>query len=180
MQKFDVAKVTAEQKAKWDDHAETYAEFILSSDPADHASKQVLEAFTRHRQLPAGKSRGRSSLLSTTVSVSVMYVSFVAGSCILGLASSFGRPAVPLARALPHVSVISTDLSPVSAPWSASTQQLKGFLTSLPKLLMHRIWQTSAATPLQLQPVATALCSCLTLTKLYKKQTESCNQEDCW
>lgn len=30
MQKFDLAKVTAEQKAKWDDHAETYAEVILT------------------------------------------------------------------------------------------------------------------------------------------------------
>lgn len=55
MQKLDLAKVTAEQKAKWDDHAETYAEFILSNDPRDHASEQVLEAFTRHGQLPAGK-----------------------------------------------------------------------------------------------------------------------------
>ncbi len=43
-------------------------------------------------------------------------MSFGAGSRVLDLASSFGRPAVPLARALPHVSVISTDLSPVSAP----------------------------------------------------------------
>ena len=43
------------------------------------------------------------------------YVSFVAGSRVLDLASSFGRPAVPIARELPHVSVFSTDLSPVSA-----------------------------------------------------------------
>jgi len=55
MQKFDLAEVTAEQKAKWDDHAEVYAEVILSNDPRDHASQQVLEAFTRHGQLPAGK-----------------------------------------------------------------------------------------------------------------------------
>ncbi len=52
-------KGTAEQKAKWDDHAETYADCILSSDPGDHASKQVLEAITKHRQLPAGKLTGR-------------------------------------------------------------------------------------------------------------------------
>ena len=42
-------------------------------------------------------------------------MSFFAGSRTLDLASSFGRPAVPLARELPHVSVVSTDLSPVSA-----------------------------------------------------------------
>ncbi|DBB01595.1 hypothetical protein WJX77_000795 [Trebouxia sp. C0004] len=91
MQKADHAKVTAEQKAIWDDQAETYAELILSNDPGDHASKQVLDAITKHRQLAAG-------------------------SRVLDLASSFGRPAVPLARELPHVSVISTDLSSVSAP----------------------------------------------------------------
>ncbi len=43
-------------------------------------------------------------------------MSFVAGSRILDLASSFGRPAVPLAREMPHVSVIATYLSPASAP----------------------------------------------------------------
>ena len=43
-------------------------------------------------------------------------MSSVAGSRVLDLASSFGRPAVPLARELPHVSVIATDLSPASAP----------------------------------------------------------------
>lgn len=90
MQENDSAKVTAEQKAKWDDHAETYADCILSNDPDDHASNQIIAAITKYRQLPAG-------------------------SRTLDLASSFGRPAVPLARELPHVSVVSTDLSPASA-----------------------------------------------------------------
>jgi len=116
MQNVDFAKVTAEQKAKWDDHAETYAECVLSNDPGDHASKQVLEAITKHRQLPAGKLTGRIILKPPLLVPVLPYVSFVAGSRVLDLASSFGRPAVPLARELPHVSVIATDLSQASVP----------------------------------------------------------------
>ena len=62
MQENDSAKVTAEQKAKWDDHAETYADCILSNDPDDHASNQIIAAITKYRQLPAGKLTGRSFL----------------------------------------------------------------------------------------------------------------------
>ncbi|DBA80019.1 TPA: hypothetical protein ACH3X2_007517 [Trebouxia sp. C0005] len=43
-------------------------------------------------------------------------MSVAAGSRVLDLASSFGRPAVPLAKELPHVSISATDLSPASAP----------------------------------------------------------------
>lgn len=59
MQENDPSKVTAEQKAKWDDHAETYADCILSNDPGDHASNQIIAAIIKYRQLPPGKLTGR-------------------------------------------------------------------------------------------------------------------------
>ena len=49
------------------------------------------------------------------MSVSVAIPEFCCRLSHLDLASSFGRPAVPLARELPHFSVVSTDLSPVSS-----------------------------------------------------------------
>ena len=72
MPNVDPAKVTAEQKALWDGYTETYAECVLSNDTDDEASKQILEAFAKQGQLPAGKLAGRPALFGTiTGSVSV-------------------------------------------------------------------------------------------------------------
>lgn len=116
MPNVDPAKVTADQKAMWDGSTETYAECVLTYDTDDQASKQILQAFAKQEQLPAGKLAGRVSL-GPSLAVSLLpCMSVAAGSRVLDLASSFGRPAVPLAKELPHVSISATDLSPASAP----------------------------------------------------------------
>ncbi len=71
MPNVDPAKVTAEQKALWDGYAETYAECVLSNDTDDDACKQILEAFVKQGQLPAGMLAERVPWTTTSGSVSV-------------------------------------------------------------------------------------------------------------
>ncbi|KAL3134955.1 hypothetical protein ABBQ32_007915 [Trebouxia sp. C0010 RCD-2024] len=102
MQAGDAAQITAQQQANWDRHAETYSEVVISNDSTDLATLQVISAIKQHKNLPA------------------------AGAKFLDIASSAGRPAVPLAKAFPDAQVTSTDLSPKSVSLVSKYAEAQG------------------------------------------------------
>lgn len=137
MQAVDPAQVTAQQQANWDRHAATYAEVVISKDDIDAATPQVISAIKKHQELASGEQvifqlkGGRivacaymqlwkaAACLTLPVPLSI-------GAKILDIASSSGRPAVPLAKEFPHAHVISTDLSPKSVSLVHTYAQAQG------------------------------------------------------
>ena len=51
---MDPAKVTAELKAEWTNHAPVYADLIIRKDKDDWPSQQVVSAFKKHGSFQAG------------------------------------------------------------------------------------------------------------------------------
>lgn len=100
-QNTDPTRITAEQRARWTDHTPVYADIVIHKDRHDWASQQVVAAVTRH---------GRIS----------------AGSQVLDVASNAGRPAVPLAKVLPEVNFVSTDLAPSSTALALEHAKAEG------------------------------------------------------
>lgn len=120
MQAVAAAQITAQQQANWDRHADVYAEVVISKDEIDAATPQVISAIKKHTELralqAAGRAHRRFACMWRGQHASCLMLSafLTTGAKILDIASSSGRPAVPLAKEFPHAHVISTDLSPKS------------------------------------------------------------------
>ncbi len=139
-QQSDSAQLTAQQLETWERFGPTYAELAISKDAAEPTSQQMIAAISRHKQVADGKSAYIASSSSVSVFVSKVLTCMFGlfgqetdfgpgvslGSQFLDLASSAGEPATPLAKAFPHVQVVSTDLSPTSVQLAATHARASG------------------------------------------------------